>query len=88
LKTVSRALLVVESQADWVGFAVPALTSIEKAHWEPRLPAGGQVGIGERKRQSQPLALFGTGDAQRMLPVIDLRGMVDELRAGCGFQLM
>lgn len=82
------SVLVVESQADWVGFAVPALTSIEKAHWEPRLPAGGQVGIGEHKRQSQPLALFGTGDAQRMLPVIDLRRMVEELRAGRGFQLM
>lgn len=76
------SVLVVESQADWIGFAVPALTSIEKARWEPQLPAADQGSAGARRRQNQPLALFGTGDAERMLQVIDLHRMVDALREG------
>jgi purine-binding chemotaxis protein CheW len=75
--TAGASVLVVESDGEWVGFAVPALKAIEEARWQPALP----VGAAGRPR---PLALVGEGAAERMLPVLDLWQMARSLRNDSG----
>jgi purine-binding chemotaxis protein CheW len=65
----TASVLLVSSQDELIGFAVPQLRLIEPAQWEPRLPE-----LGERVSTRQ-LALVGAGDDGRMVPVIDLEGL-------------
>lgn len=72
--TATASVLVVESEDELIGFAVPHLRMIEPAEWEPELPdmmASGNGGV----RQSRKLALVGVGVTERMLPVLDLMAM-------------
>lgn len=76
------SVLVVQSGADWVGFAVPRLRAIEPADWEPALPAHG---LGEADAlthtlRSRTLAQVGLGADQRMLRVLDLASIAQALR--------
>lgn len=72
--TPSVSVLVVEQGSERIGFAVPALKTIEPADWEPALPSQSGDGedlaavMGQRK-----LALVGRGEGQRMLRVLDLQ---------------
>ncbi len=68
------AVLVVQSGANWVGFAVTQLLTIELAHWEPELPPtrGRLPDVLARTLGQGKLALFGAGPTERMLRVLDL----------------
>lgn len=68
------AVLVVQSDAHWVGFAVTRLLTIEPARWEPELPPtrNGRSDLLARTLGQGKLALFGAGPAERMLRVLDL----------------
>jgi purine-binding chemotaxis protein CheW len=83
--TPAASVLVVESDGELIGFAVPQLKSIEPADWEPELPTmgghGGHAWMGQAK--SRKLALVGTGQAERMLPVLDLQDMARQAQASC-----
>jgi len=77
--TPAASVLVVASQGELIGFAVPQLKSIEPADWEPELP---DLAAGSgRGAQGRKLALVGAGQAERMLPVLDLRQMAEQVRA-------
>lgn len=68
--TPAVSVLVVESDGELVGFAVPKLVSIEPAQWEPELPDYNPGASGVIR--SRQLAQVGAGDNQRMLPLLDL----------------
>jgi purine-binding chemotaxis protein CheW len=70
--TPAASVLVVESEGEYIGFAVPQLKVIEPADWEPELPDMGSGGYGGKGRK---LAKLGSGVSQRMLPVLDLQAM-------------
>jgi len=78
------SILVVESDGERVGFAVPSLRTIEPAEWEPELPNQASSGadelaavLGQRK-----LAMVGRGQGERMLRLLDLRRLASAVRAG------
>jgi purine-binding chemotaxis protein CheW len=80
--TPAVSVLVVESEGERVGFAVPSLRNIEPAEWEPELPRQGRAGhddlaavLGERK-----LAMVGRGEGQRMLRLLDLQRLAGAVR--------
>jgi purine-binding chemotaxis protein CheW len=78
----TSSVLVVASDSDWVGFAVPRLRAIETVHWSPVLP---QSGLGEHDAMAQALgsremALVDSGGCQRMLRVLDLAGIARGMR--------
>ena len=77
-----RNVLVVESHGERVGFAVSSLKSIEQADWEPELPDfDARVGPGQTRARGRGLVLVGSGDAERMLPVLDLDRIVGGLQS-------
>lgn len=83
------AVLVVQSDQHWVGFAVQRLTTIDTAHWEPELPPARArlPDVVARTAGRGKLALFGAGNEERMLRVLDLRLMARILleEDGTGF---
>jgi purine-binding chemotaxis protein CheW len=68
--TPAASILIVQSEGELVGFAVPHLKSIEAANWEPEVPRMGQAAEGAAL--ARKLARVGTGSEERMLPVMDL----------------
>jgi purine-binding chemotaxis protein CheW len=69
------SVLVVETDGALIGFAVPALRSIESADWEPALPrvnthSSDELSLAVHSRQ---LAQINAGGQSRMLPVMDLK---------------
>ncbi|OYT85560.1 MAG: hypothetical protein CFE46_17605 [Burkholderiales bacterium PBB6] len=77
----SVSILVVESGPELVGFAVPALRTIEPADWEPELPQHGAPDDAlARELGSRRLAQVGQPGAQRLLRTLDLRRIADALR--------
>lgn len=70
----ATTILVVEIDDEAIGFATPALKSIEPVEWEPELPQLGESVNDDLKRaiRSGKLAQIGSGDTRRMLPVLDL----------------
>jgi len=69
------SVLVVEADGALIGFAVPALRSIELVDWEPALPRASthpsdELALAVHSRQ---LAQINAGGQSRMLPVMDLR---------------
>ncbi|MEK8086790.1 chemotaxis protein CheW [Aquabacterium sp. A3] len=69
------SVLVVVHEGQHVGFAVPALRSIEPSDWSPELPAMGQPG-GDPLAQAlsgRRLVQVGVPGQQRMLPLLDLQ---------------
>lgn len=82
-RTVATSVLVVEIDNEAMGFAIPALESIEPAQWEPELP---QLGGSERSSlmlaiHSNKLAQIGLNNSIRMLPVLDLEKIARAFRA-------
>ncbi|KXK39327.1 chemotaxis protein CheW, partial [Nitrosomonas europaea] len=79
----SAYILVVEIDNEVMGFAIPALKSIETAEWEPELPQFGGSADDDLKRaiHSNKLAQIGNGNAIRMLPVLDLEKIGRAFRA-------
>jgi purine-binding chemotaxis protein CheW len=78
----TSSVLVVKSEGDWVGFAVPRLLAIETAQWSPTLP---QRGMGENDALAQVLGSremvqVNTDRGTRMLRVLDLCGIARSLR--------
>lgn len=75
------SVLVVESEAELVGFLVPRLKAIEASGWRPRL---GRSALSMRKNTADPsgaeLALIGNGRAERLIPVLDLRSLAGAIR--------
>lgn len=78
--TPAASVLVVRSEAELIGFAVPRLKSIEAAEWEPELPDLTRA-HGDAFR-SRKLALVGVGTEERMLPVLDLVALAQQVRSG------
>ncbi|MBE7527984.1 MAG: chemotaxis protein CheW [Burkholderiales bacterium] len=77
-------ILVVEIDHEAIGFAIPALKSIETVEWEPELPQfGGEAANDDLKRaiRSNRLAQIGNGNSIRMLPVLDLEKIGRAFRA-------
>ena len=76
----ASSVLVVNCGEHQVGFAVPALKSIEPAEWEPSLPRTGPQGDAlQQCLAERPLALVGQGPEQRMLRVLDLQRIATAL---------
>jgi purine-binding chemotaxis protein CheW len=75
------AVLVVQVDAQWMGFSVPRLCSIETTRWEPTLPARVRVGGDDvdLALHSGQLALFGAGPSERTLRVLDLQRLAGSL---------
>lgn len=63
------SVLVVAAEGELVGFAVPQLNAIEQARWTPGPDQPGQ------RTATKNLAQVGTGQAMKLLPVVDLRQM-------------
>lgn len=81
--TPHSSVLVVEIDNEAMGFAIPALKSIETAQWEPELPQHGKSELNNLKEaiQSGKLAQVGEGVAMRMLPILDLEKIANRFRA-------
>jgi purine-binding chemotaxis protein CheW len=81
--TPAASVLVVNADGELVGFAVPGLKSIEPADWEPELPAMGTQHDDEftQATHTRKLALVGSGDTERMLPVLDLLRIARSIQA-------
>lgn len=82
-RTAATSVLVVEVDNEAMGFAIPALESIEPAQWEPELP---QLGGAERSSlmlaiHSNKLAQIGVNNSIRMIPVLDLEKIARAFRA-------
>jgi purine-binding chemotaxis protein CheW len=78
--TPAASVLVVNADSELIGFAVPRLKSIEAAEWEPEMaelnkPPGHTL-------RARKLALVGHGVEERMLPVLDLIGLAQQVRSG------
>ena len=91
--TDSASVLVVESDGELIGFAVPALTAIEPTHWQPDGPEGSTAGDPSASPSassadlqtnsstvSRRLALVGAGGRERMLPMLDLLALARSLQ--------
>lgn len=81
--TPHSSVLVVEIDNEAMGFAIPALKSIETAQWEPELPQHGKSELNNLKEaiQSGKLAQVSEGVAMRMLPILDLEKIANRFRA-------
>ena len=80
--TPAVSVLVVESDGELVGFAVPRLVTIDAADWEPALPTAPehrQDALGQLLN-SRKLAQMGHGTEQRMLRVLELRRVAQALQ--------
>jgi len=79
----NASVLVVEIDNEAMGFAIPALKSIESVHWEPELPHLGGPEHDDLMHavHSNKLAQIGDGNAIRMLPVLDLEKIARAFRA-------
>ena len=79
----TASVLVVEIDNEAMGFAIPALKSIELVQWEPELPhlGGPQHNDLTLAIHSNKLAQIGDGNAIRMLPVLDLEKIARAFRA-------
>jgi purine-binding chemotaxis protein CheW len=80
--TPAASVLVVRSDSELIGFAVPHLKSIEAAEWEPELPDMSHAHAHGDGFRSRKLALVGTGAEERMLPVLDLLTLATQVRSG------
>lgn len=91
--TDSASVLVVESDGELIGFAVPALTAIEPTHWQPDGPDASTAGDPSASPTassadsqttsstvSRRLALVGAGGRERMLPMLDLLALARSLQ--------
>lgn len=80
----ASAVLVVASDAGWVGFAVDRLRAIEPARWEPPRPklshweSRSAAGVAP----GNTLALIGQGAEERMLNVVNLDRLAQLLKTG------
>ncbi|MBV6448827.1 chemotaxis protein CheW [Nitrosomonas sp.] len=81
-RTAATSVLVVEVDNEAMGFAIPALESIEPAQWEPELPQLGGSGRNSLMLaiHSNKLAQIGANDSIRMLPVLDLEKIARAFR--------
>ncbi len=77
--TPAASILVVQSDDELVGFAVPHLRSIEASNWEPDVPRLGLATDGTAR--ARKLARVGTGQEERMLPVLDLMQLAHLVRS-------
>lgn len=66
------SVLIVQSEGDWIGFAVPRLHSIEQASWEPERTLPGLSG--------SKLVQLGSGEDQRLVRLLDLAQLALSLR--------
>lgn len=74
----ASAILVVESETQWLGFAVPTLRTIVRSRREYELPAA----HGQGGRQTVATVGDGAGDgAERTLPLVDLTALAQRLLA-------
>ena len=81
--TESSVVLLVESRGELIGFAVPALKGIEEADWEPALPdlrPSAVAALRVHERRPRQLALVGSGETERMLPLLDLHSTAESLQ--------
>lgn len=71
------SVLVVTHDGQHVGFAVPALRSIEPSDWSPELPSLGQDQIDALTTalSGRRLVQVGPPGQQRMLPLLDLQSV-------------
>ncbi|MBL8497277.1 hypothetical protein ABF87_04055 [Nitrosomonas sp. JL21] len=78
----TASVLVVEIDDEAMGFAIPALKSIESVQWEPELPRLGGPEHDDLMHaiHSNKLAQIGDGNAIRMLPVLDLEKIARAFR--------
>lgn len=78
----TASVLVVEIDNEAMGFAIPALKSIESVQWEPELPHLGRSEHNDLMLaiHSNKLAQIGDGSAIRMLPVLDLEKIARAFR--------
>lgn len=78
-QTPSTSVLVVAVGSQHIGFAISQLKSIETAVWEPGLPSTlnshGMAAMGA----SSKLAQMGQGAEARMIPVVDLQNIAEQL---------
>ena len=79
----TASVLVIEIDDEAMGFAIPALKSIELVQWEPELPHFGGAEHTDLMHaiHSNKLAQIGNGKAIRMLPVLDLEKIARAFRA-------
>lgn len=79
----TASVLVVEIDNEAMGFAIPALKSIELVQWEPELPQLGGPKHNDLMHaiHSNKLAQIGESDGIRMLPVLDLEKIARAFRA-------
>ena len=78
----ATSVLVVEINNEAMGFAIPALKSIEPAQWESELP---QFGGSEQNSlrsaiHSNRLVQVGESGSPRMLPILDLEKIASAFR--------
>ncbi|MEY4765967.1 MAG: hypothetical protein RI907_2640 [Pseudomonadota bacterium] len=76
--TPAASVLIVPSDDELIGFAVPALKSIEVAAWQPEVASGASNAEGACR--SRKLAQVGRGHEERMLPVLDLANLARLVR--------
>lgn len=82
----SAAILVVEHGEHLLGYAVPMLGSIERAHWERSLPAqGAPSGDAHALWGDRRVAGIGSGPSPRSVPVLDLLSMTERLASRQGW---
>jgi chemotaxis signal transduction protein len=76
-----RAILVVRSGEQYLGYAVAGLRAIEPARWEPELAGAGRAAQGrlEQVLRGAMLALVGARESERMVRVIDLQALAEAL---------
>ena len=79
--TDSASVLVVESDGELIGFAVPALTAIEPTQWQPDDAGGAAAEPSAPSTVSRRLALVGAGGRERMLPMLDLLALARTVQA-------
>lgn len=83
----AASVLVVESDGELLGFAVPQLKAIELADWkdEPAATPGAEPApTGSGPFNTRCLARVGSGDVERLLPVLDLQRLARTLQAQAG----
>lgn len=79
-----ECVLVVACGERWLGFAVPALQSLEPATWERPMPESVRAIAGDLRGggAERTMARLGTGDDHRIVEVLDLVAFARRLLGG------
>lgn len=79
-----ECVLVVSCGEQWLGFAVPALQSLESATWERPMPDSIRALDGDLRGggAERTMARLGTGDDHRIVEVLDLQVFARRLLGG------